>query len=121
MIFGGQLSHGTSKLSRAEEKELKKRKINDEITFFEVDLKGIKYPHDDPVVVSLNIFYYDVHRVLVNNESSIDVLFYDAFIYMNLSFELLMKRNTLLIGFSSSTVPVEGTISLTAVTGRALR
>ena len=50
-------------------------KISDEVTFSEADLDTIKCPHDDPVVVSLNITNYDVHRILVDNESSIDIFF----------------------------------------------
>ena len=30
------------------------------------------------MVVTLNIKNYDVHHILIDNESSIDVLFYDA-------------------------------------------
>ena len=112
---GGQLDHSTSKPSRAEEKEPKKRKTDDEITFSEADLKGIKYPHDNFIVVALNIFNYDVHHVLVGNRSSVDVLFYDAFVRMNLNFELLGKRNTPIIRFLGSTISVEGTISLTMI------
>ena len=121
MISRGQVDHETSKLSQLEEKKSKKRKIDDEIIFFEVDLKEIKYPHDDPVVVSLNIFNYDVYQVLVDNESSVDVLFYDVFVCMNLNFEVWVKRNTPLIGFLDSMVPVEGTISLTMIVGQAPR
>ncbi|XP_073109541.1 uncharacterized protein [Elaeis guineensis] len=76
-------------------------------------------PHDDPIVVSLNIANYDIHRVLVDNRSSINVLFYNAFIRMNLNSELLMKRIIPLIGFLGITVLVERTISLATIIGRA--
>ena len=95
--------------------EPKKRKIKDEITFSKADLHGINHPHDDPIVIFLNIFNYDVRQVLIDNRSSIDVLFYDAFVRINLNFGLLVKRNTFLIGFSDSMVPMEGTIPLTTI------
>ena len=91
--------------------------IDNEVTFSEVDLDRIKYPHDDPVVISLNITNYDVHRILVDNRSLVDVLFYDAFVGINLDSELLMKRNSPLIRFSGTTILIEGTILLTTIVG----
>ena len=117
MISRGQLDHDTFEPSRFEDEEPKKRKIDDEITFFEAALNGIKYPLDDPVVVSLNIANYDVHWVLVNNGSFVDVLFYNAFIRIDLNSELLMKRNTSLIVFSDSTVSLKGTIPPIMIAG----
>lgn len=42
-------------------------------------------PHDDAVVVSAIIANYYIRRILVGNGNSINVLFYDAFVRMNLS------------------------------------
>ena len=118
-ISGWQLSHDTSKPRWAKEKEPKKRKISDESTFSKADLKGIECPHDDPIMVSLNISNYDIHQVLIDNGSLVNILFYSIFIWMNLNSERLVKRNSSLIGFLSSTIPIEGTISLTTIAGRA--
>ena len=38
-----------------------------------------KYDRDDAVVVSTTIANYDVKRILIDNESSTDVLFYSTF------------------------------------------
>lgn len=59
------------------------------ITFMWTDVEGVQYLHDDPVVISLNIFNYDVNCVLVDNESSVDILFFDAFLKMDISPTLL--------------------------------
>ena len=67
------------------------------------------------MVVSLNIANYDVHQVLVDNESLVDILFYDAFVRMNLNSELLVKKSTPLTRFLDTTVPIEGTIFLTTI------
>ena len=56
--------------------------------FFKNDLKGIQTPHNDAVVVSMIIAKYDVKRVLVDNKSSTDILFYDAFLKINLTGQL---------------------------------
>ena len=39
----------------------------------------------DPVVILLTIVNQDVKRILVDNESSTDILYYDAFVRMSLS------------------------------------
>ena len=59
--------------------------IDDVITFFENDLQGVQTPHDDAVVVSSTITKYDVKRILVDNGSSTNVLFYAIFSRMDLS------------------------------------
>ncbi|KAK6117276.1 hypothetical protein DH2020_048987 [Rehmannia glutinosa] len=57
----------------------KRPQTDESIRFTDEDLEGILTPHDDPMVVSLTIANYEVKRVLVDNGSSIDILFYDAF------------------------------------------
>ena len=57
----------------------KRQKTEEPITFTEEDTQGVQFPHNDAVVVSLNIANYAVRRILVDNESSADILFYDAF------------------------------------------
>ena len=47
---------------------------NDGIVFSEQDVKGIKQPHDDPLVIMLTIEGYNTRRVLVDNGSSVDVM-----------------------------------------------
>ena len=59
--------------------------VNDVITFSESDLQGVQTPHDDAVVVSSTIAKYDVKRILVDNGSSTNVLFYAIFSRVDLS------------------------------------
>ena len=61
-----------------------KRWKSDAITFTDKDARGIQTFHDDAVVISLIIANYDVKRVLVDNGSSANMLFYEAFQKMNL-------------------------------------
>ncbi|XP_016651080.1 PREDICTED: uncharacterized protein LOC107881572 [Prunus mume] len=49
------------------------------ITFSENEEKGIIYPHDDPMMIRAEIADYDVGRVLIDNGSSVNVIFADAF------------------------------------------
>lgn len=56
------------------------------ITFASVDANGIQYPHHDPIMVTLNIDKYNVHHIFVDSESSVDALFYGAFLKMNIPY-----------------------------------
>ncbi|KAK3030972.1 hypothetical protein RJ639_034893 [Escallonia herrerae] len=54
------------------------------ITFFDDDSKDIKTLHDDPLVITIKAGNFDVKRVLINNESSAEILFHYAFKKMNI-------------------------------------
>ncbi|XP_030941553.1 uncharacterized protein LOC115966460 [Quercus lobata] len=49
------------------------------IGFTEEDAQCLHHPHDNALVVSIWVEDYNTHRVLVDNESSIDILYYPAF------------------------------------------
>ena len=49
------------------------------IGFSEDDVRRLYHPHDDALVVSLRVGEYNVHRMLVDNGSSADILYYPAF------------------------------------------
>ncbi|KAK3038736.1 hypothetical protein RJ639_028343 [Escallonia herrerae] len=60
---------------------------------------------------------FDVKRVLVDNGSSAEVLFYDAFKKMNILTDRLQKMDTPLYGFSNQPVAVKGIIALPVTIG----
>ena len=62
-----------------DEESTKRPRLHDVITFSKEDARKIQTPHDDAVVVSATIANYDVKRILIDNESSTDVLFYLTF------------------------------------------
>ncbi|KAK3009256.1 hypothetical protein RJ639_014122 [Escallonia herrerae] len=64
-----------------------KMKTNPTISFSEEDVGDIKTHHDDPLVVTLRVANFDTKRILVDNGSSAEVLFYEAFQEMNISSE----------------------------------
>ena len=49
------------------------------ITFTDEDASRIHHPHDDAIVITLLIADYSTRRVLVDNGSSADILYYPAF------------------------------------------
>ena len=96
----------------------KRQRTEESITFTEEDAQEIQFPHNDVVVVSLNIADYDVRRILVDSGSSVDILFYDTFLKISILVGRLGPINSLLVGFTGDAVPVEGVITLTIVAGR---
>ncbi|KAK3008498.1 hypothetical protein RJ639_014896 [Escallonia herrerae] len=87
------------------------------ISFSEDEIGDIKTPHDDPLVVTLRVGNFDVKRILVDNGSSAEVLFYEAFQKMNIPSDRLRKMDTPLYGFSNHPVAVEGIIALPVAIG----
>ena len=49
------------------------------IGFLEEDARRLHHPYDDVLIVSLQVGDYNMHRVLVDNGSSADILYYSAF------------------------------------------
>ena len=96
----------------------KRQKVEEPITFTEEDTQGVQFPHNDAVVVSLNIANYDVRRILVDNGSSADILFYDAFSRMSALDSHLSPICSPLVGFTGDVVPTEGMIALTVAAGQ---
>ncbi|XP_050242210.1 uncharacterized protein LOC126691192 [Quercus robur] len=70
MVHSIQLTGSVPKMPRID---------NPVINFSEDDARRLHHPHDDALVVSLQIGDYNMHRVLVDNGSSADILYYPAF------------------------------------------
>ena len=47
--------------------------------FSEEDARGIRQPHDDPLVVTIMIEGFNTRRVLVDNGSSADIIYLSTF------------------------------------------
>ena len=87
------------------------------ITFMDEDAERIHHPHDDAIVITLLIADYTTKRVLVDNGSSADILYYPAFQQMRLGRDQLRPVNSLLVGFGGMKVQPVGIISLLVVVG----
>jgi len=59
--------------------------IDPSMTFADNHLIDVCLPHDDPLVVTLNIGGYDMARILVDGRSAIDIIFDHAFKQMGRS------------------------------------
>ena len=82
------------------------------ITFTKGDRRDV-VPHDnDPIVISLVTAGRTVHRVLVDQGSSADVMFWPTFEKLQLSPDQLRPYGGCLYGFVSDQVEVRGYIEL---------
>ena len=87
------------------------------ISFTEKDARQLHHPHDNALVVSLSIAGSNTQQVLVDNESSANILYYLAFQQMRVDKEHLMLSDTPLVGFSGTKVFPVGTITLLVTIG----
>ena len=92
-------------------------RIDTTITFSDSDLEGCQHPHDDPLVIRSIVANTTVHRVLVDNGSSADIIFASAFDKMGIGREKLEPVNTHLRGFSGEKVLPLGSIQLVLTLG----
>lgn len=78
-------------LTTPEEPVQKKRRADNSISFDNFDLEGILSPHMDPLVINARLgdLCYNMKKILVDNESSVDVLFYSTFLNLGLKREKL--------------------------------
>ena len=78
------------------------------IRFTEEDAWRLHHPHDDAFVVNIRVRDYNTHRVLVDNGSSTDILYYPAFQQMRIEKEQLIPTYAPLVGFGGTSVyPLE--------------
>ena len=87
------------------------------ISFTDEDAERIHHPHDDAIVITLLIADYITRRVLVDNGSSADILYYLAFQQMRLGRDQLRPVCSSMIGFGGMKVQPVGTITLPVVVG----
>ena len=81
------------------------------------DAQKLHHPYDDALVVSLQIGDYNMHRILVDNRSSADILYYPAFQQMKIDRERLTSTNAPLVGFGGTRVFSLGAITLVVKAG----
>ena len=91
MIIGGTAATGSSKKARKTYLRMVQnvqltglvpkiaRRESPIIGFSEDDARRLHHPHDDALIISIRVGDYNVHRMLVDNGSSTDILYYPAF------------------------------------------
>ena len=87
------------------------------IGFSEEDVRRLHHPHDDVLVVNVHVGDYNVHRMLVDNGSSADILYYPTFQQMEIDKARLIPKNAPLVGFGGTRVLPLGAITLSVTVG----
>ena len=84
--------------------------LNNTITFSKFDLQGCQHPHDNPLVIKAIVANKMIHKVIVDNRSSTDIIFASAFDKMGIGREKLEPVNAYLCGFSGERVLPLGSV-----------
>jgi hypothetical protein len=82
------------------------------ITFSKEDVKLQGFPHNDALVIETNIANWTLGKLLVDNGSSTDIIFADAYDKMGLSKDLLQPPDTPLYGFRGGVIHAVGKVLL---------
>ncbi|KAL8531186.1 hypothetical protein ACS0TY_007985 [Phlomoides rotata] len=82
------------------------------LTFTDDDLKGILMPHNDPLVISLNIMGTKVHRLLVDTGSYANIIFQTTLDKLGNYESYLQPCNHRILGFGDDVFVPEGIIRL---------
>ena len=83
--------------------------------------RRLHHPHDDALIVSVRVRDYNVHRVLVDNGNSADILYYPTFQQMGFDRARLIPTTTLLVGFGGKKVFPLGAVTLSVTVGNYLQ
>ena len=133
MIVGGTATIGSSKKTRKTYLRMVQnvqltgsvpkiaRKESLIIGFLEEDARRLHHPHDDALVVSVRVEYYNMRRMLVDNGSLADILYYPAFQQMGIDRARLIPTNAPLVDFGGIRVLPLGAITLSVTVGDYLK
>ena len=84
-------------------------RLDTTITFSDSDMEGYQHPHDDPLVIRAIVANKTVHKVLIDNWISTNIIFASSFDKMGIEREKLEPVNAHLLGFSGEKVLVSTT------------
>uniref|UniRef100_A0A2N9HAC0 Uncharacterized protein n=1 Tax=Fagus sylvatica TaxID=28930 RepID=A0A2N9HAC0_FAGSY len=128
-IVGGPASGGTSRASRKAyarqvhnimvvQRPPKNIRLDDQIiSFSEEDARGTHQPHDDALVITINIAGFTTRRVMVDNGSSADILYLPAYQQMRLDKDKLRPMDAPLVGFTGDKICPVGIVTLPITVG----
>ena len=78
--------------------------IQPALSFLDEDKIGTIQPHDDTLVVMLRIGGYDVKRVMVDQDSGVEIMYPDLYKGLNLRLEDLTAYDYPLVSFDGKVV-----------------
>ena len=98
----------------------KQRQTDRDMYFNEGDAKGVKQPHKDPLVIMLTIEGFNTKRILIDNGSSVGIIYLLAFQQLKLDPRRLRPFNSPLVSFSGDRVYPKGIVTLTVTVPEAV-
>ena len=79
----------------------------------EENARGVKQPHDDPLIIMLKIERFNTKWILVDNGSSVGIIYLSAFQQLKLDLGRLNPFESLIVNFSRDRVYPKGIVTLT--------
>ncbi|GMN38363.1 hypothetical protein TIFTF001_007585 [Ficus carica] len=133
-IFGGTATRDTASSWRSYARETRRfargefinmtefvskicRQSSTPITFTDEEADRLLHPHNDALVGEIRVADNVIRRVLIDNGSSTDVLFMDAFSRLKIGGTVLTPIQTPLYEFAGECVRAAGTINLSVAIG----
>jgi len=95
------------------------RSWHEPITFTPADGQGIKYPHEDALVISTVMEGHRVHKTLVDDDSLMNILSAEAMTKIGMDAFRMTIVPTPLIGIEGSAVLMKGAEGLIVTMGTA--
>jgi len=87
-----------------------------EISFLEEETSYLDKPHNDALVITLDIANCEVQRVLIDTRSSVDLIFLDTLVRMGISKNDIRVVPSPLVSFTGETSMSLGTVTLPGTT-----
>ena len=81
--------------------------------FNEADARGVKQPHNDPLVIMLTIEGFNTKKILVDNGSFVDIIYLPMFQKLKLDPRRLHPFDSPFVSFSGDMVYPMGIVTLT--------
>ncbi|XP_047146895.1 uncharacterized protein LOC124819420 [Vigna umbellata] len=82
------------------------------ITFWDEDFHAPDPDQDNPMVITVEIARYGVSKVLVDQGSSLNILYWKTFQQMDISEDLIVPYNGQIVGFAGERVDARGYVEL---------
>ena len=95
----------------------KQKRTDQDMSFNEAYAKGVKQPHNDPLVIMLTIKGFNTKRILVDNSTSVDIIYLSAFQQLKLDPRRLRPFDSPLVSFSGDRVYPKGLVRLIVMVG----
>ena len=83
----------------------------------EEDARGVKQLHDNPLVIMLMIEGFNIKRVLIDNDSFTNIIYFSAFQQLKVNLERLRPFESPLVSFSGDRVYPKDIVTLTVTIG----